>query len=357
MHQRALRAIVDRALNDPVSSNRLAALHALQDFDDPTVVSTYLDRAANDQDESVRNNAIRYFSRPPRADGFEPLADLLLSGKHPRSAASVASVLMEIDQHKAWPIIIDAAEQDRVDDQRLRLLTIASQRPDLRKGRYIYWPTDADGLRELIRNTYTIVGEGYGETEIGEVVKNLEHPNSVVRGDCVSALGYLRTTMAVAPLLRLAEESKGGSRYHAGLMALGTPEAIQFLCRSIQDAENARQRYSIVRRFDEARADRWAVPILIALLDDPGLIREVPDIGPGRSGMRPPPVHAAHSALHAVLRDLGFKTSTKNLPRGGTVNLKEEITGLEHWWAEHGEAFLKDEPVPSPKITSWFWSS
>ena len=118
-------------------------------------------------------------------------------------------------------------------------------------------------------------------------------------------------------------------------------------------SEDLARRKTAVRGL--ASAGRWAVPLLIQLLDDADLRQaghyEVPI--EGFSGHWPDG-HLAHVSLFQCLARAGLQGESKNLATGAYFNVDKEIAELKKWWARYGQRFLEGKSVPTPKISIVF---
>jgi hypothetical protein len=121
-------------------------------------------------------------------------------------------------------------------------------------------------------------------------------------------------------------------------------------------------------------ADRWAAPLLMALLDDPSLrvaARQDHDqnIPNTLVIVKHPETHRAHGSLYYFLGRFGLPGEVNNYSwPGPSVDVKgegpphdvdKEMKRLKTWWTKHGADFLAGVEVPNPQLTSppFFYSA
>jgi hypothetical protein len=161
-----------------------------------------------------------------------------------------------------------------------------------------------------------------------------------------------RASSVVRALTRELDRNPAHRACYALLAMAGTPKAVAYFEQALQSPDVQARTMAVDGL---ASGDRWAVPLLMSALDDPGLYKHPPsfeaELG---SGQEPwPEEHAAHQALFQGLYRFGLKGESLNLasPENRTFNVRQEIKGLKDWWAKHGEAFMQGKTVPAPKIT------
>jgi len=354
MSDRTLQALALIIASDPEPIVREAAVRSLRGLENSRAVPVLTTHGIKDPNLSVCLTAVGQLDERGDRAAFAPLAQLLEKVSDWQRQQAICDALVNIDYRAAWPLVMKVAEREDDDYRRFQRLYTASRRPDRYPPSVRHWPKDMDELHQLVRNTYTIAGERYGAKEVQQILEHIDADNDLVRMECGYALGYLRATATVPTLIAHAKKSKNDFVHRRTLMTMGTPEAVEFVARSIRDA-NQQERRSLLSMLQDSEAGRWAVPLLIVLLDDRGLLYEYP-----KQTESPWPSacdrHAAHTALVGVFWRVGMKVNQQNLAIEREFDLHEEIRGLKEWWAEHAERFLRDEPVPSPRITSVFWS-
>ena len=133
---------------------------------------------------------------------------------------------------------------------------------------------------------------------------------------------------------------------------IASPQAVDYLLDVIQ-SPNEDPRGAAIDALG-SQGGRWAVPVLIDLLDDPTLRtshKGEPFPIAAFDGIWPDG-HRAHMALFNCLYRAGLEGNSINLATGERNDVNEEIKRLKAWWKEHGEDFLQGRPVPNPNITT-----
>lgn len=350
-----LRTMSILLAKDPEPSVRTQVLYNCRRMGDDAAVHMITGHALDDQDRSVFTQAVRQLGERRNRGAFMPLMVALQKAKNWQWRQPVMQALLQIDHAAAWPLVVEVAENETDDGRRFQYLRMASSAPSSSTNYYEHWPRELASIETLVRNAYTIVGERYQDKELQRIAGQLGSRNTYVRNECARALGHLHATCAVPKLIDQAKGSENVTVYHRTLMTIGTVEAVEFLVNEFRDAD-PKKRHWLVDQFQQSEAKRWAVPLLIAMLDDRGL----------RTDSREPlsghhevdfQNHRAHTSLYCLLSAYGFKVQTKNLAHGGEFNLDVEIRNLKNWWAKHGADFLRNKSVPEPTITSVFFAS
>lgn len=350
-----LRTMSALLANDPEPNVRTQVLYNCRRLDDDTAIRMITGHALDDQDISVFTQAVQQLGERRDRSAFMPLMVALQKANNWQWRQPVMQALLQVDHAAAWPLVVEIAENETDDGRRFQCLRMASSTPSNSTTYYEHWPKELASVESLVRNAFTIVGEKYQEKELQKIAGQLGSQNAYVRNECARALGHLHATSTVSTLIEHARESKNATVYHRALMTIGTLEAIEFLVDEFRDAE-PKKRYWLVDQFQQSEAKRWAVPLLIAMLDDRGL--QVDSREPLRGHHEVDfAYHRAHTSLYCLLSAYGFKTQSKNLAQGGKFDLDAEIRRLKNWWANHGKEFLQHKPVPEPTITSVYFAS
>lgn len=149
-------------------------------------------------------------------------------------------------------------------------------------------------------------------------------------------------------------------KFHV-LAEIATPEAIEYLSQRLH-SRHPQTRELVIQGLANG-ADRWAAPVLIALLDDPALKVEAKkfDYGLAINGPGPafipgwPESHKAHSALYSLFSRFGLKGESRNLYLNQSNNVPDEIARVKAWWKQYGPDFLAGKAVPTPSLTTvWY---
>ena len=214
---------------------------------------------------------------------------------------------------------------------------------------FTYWPHDLLELRQLTRDAGTFAGEHFGSDKYVQLLKHIDSPCWSVSSACIHALSQLNSNYAVPAILELIP--KKGSAYNA-LAKIASPLAVTYLLKVIQlPDDNIR---AMVVDALGYQGGRWAVSILIELLDDQSLRTTHKGERFRIDGFdgRWPDGHRAHSALGRCLSRAGLQGAMLNLATGKKYDVDAEIKRLKIWWKKHGDDFLRGKRVPNPNITS-----
>lgn len=351
--RRAVEALRQAFRNDPDPLVREYAAGSLGNTRSPKAIPALVE-ALNDPDQSVRWHAILSLRRVGDRRALKPLAALFESDKGRFHRYQIARALVEIDYEFAKEALLRWAEKAEDNNLRRFLLRLAENPPRTSDSRYPGGFADVFGLA---RDARTIAGERYGKGEILRLLMHIESSNWHLRSACVGALGHLDAPSAVPAIVRASERHPGREEYYSALARIATPKAIECLLSAARSADLHTKKVAVQGL---GYGGRWAVPLLIVLLDDPDLRLRHPEDKNLEAMVfsltRWPDGHVAHHALLNCLAEAGFKVQHINLATGGYFNVDKEIAGLKKWWATYGEQFLEGQPVPSPKISSVFLS-
>lgn len=195
------------------------------------------------------------------------------------------------------------------------------------------------------------MGEQYGHAEIEQLLEHIDSPYSTVSYYCIFGLGEMRAVSAIPAIIELLEWRPREIGFIV-LVRMATPEAVQYIARAVRWEDLARRKAAIRGL---AYAGRWAVPLLIQLLNDADLRQAEHYEAPieGFSGHWPDG-HLAHVSLFQSLTRAGLRGESKNLATGAHFDVDKEIAELKKWWARYGQRFLEGKSIPTPKISIVF---
>ena len=227
----------------------------------------------------------------------------------------------------------------------------------MESGKYpiAYWPPELLEIRQLACDANTLAGERFGKREISQLVANIDSPEWGVASGCLSALGSLRADSAVPAIIASVpkhDPKVPASFAFSALAAIASPEAVKYMLDVIQ-SDDRDKRLAALQGLQDA-GGRWAVPVLVELLDDPSL-RKPGFRDPNLMQVEWPDEHLAHVALSCCLGRAGLQGVMVNRASGATFNVDEEIRHLKAWWKDNGEDFLRGKMVPSPRISMVFY--
>lgn len=318
--KKAVPALSLAIKSHPDPGVRDAAISSLGQTFQPDGVPALIE-ALNDPDPSVRNSAMSSIKYPRDKRAIEPLKRLVNT---PGSGHVAEGAIQHI----------------------------------LHEQGYAWWPPETLPLWQLYQDSQTIKRETFGDAEYKALIDGLNSANPTLVYHCLFALGNMDARQAVPAIMQVAESQM---KFHV-LAEIATPEAFEYLVQRLHSLHQQTREVAILGLADGG--DRWAAPLLIALLDDASL--KVPEVKDpmGLNGNRAnfslnwPEWHRAHSALFMFFSRFELKGKWINLANGqpdGKVS--EEITRLKAWWQKHGADFLAGKPVPSPELTTYFGSS
>ena len=334
-------------LNDSDITVRATAALSLGNLFDPKGIPALL-TALKDPEFRVNMSAVMALMFLRSRETFDPLRAIL---DNPKADAQLreaaAKALRHIDPANGTKAVQEAFEKEKDESLCHNYQVVLNESPF----DYDYWPPELLALRQLTKDAATLAGEQFGDAEIKQLLAYIRSDSNTASNFCLLALGALRVESAVPAIIALGPQ-KGC--VCSALAQIASPEAVAFLLDVLQ-SPNPEIRKTGIRALGE-HAGRWAVPVLVELLDDPGL-RKKRD--PSPDGMEWPDTHEAHAALWLCLNRAGLKNSILNLadPQGRTFNVDEEIKRTKVWWQEHGEDFLQGKSVPSPNLTAVWWIS
>lgn len=328
---------------DSTSFVRFTAAMSLGQIFDPRAVLALL-TALEDEDFHVSIRAIRALAYLENAQAFEPLKEILDDfdvDSQLREAA--ARALLQIDRDAGQRAIREVLLVETSEWKRHNFgVVLKNYRP------INYWPPDMLDVLQLTRDASTFAGEGFGTEELQQLLQHIDSPDSTVSSGCLRALDELNAISTVHRIIAVAPE--GSSLY--ALAKIASPEAVSYLLDAIQSPDDT-IRKPVIRALGE-QGGRWAVPILIELLDDPSL-RITGAVEPAQidgGGITWPDEHWAHSALFSCLSRAGLKGVFVNLATHATFDVDDEVRHLKAWSIAHGEDFLAGKSVPNPRVSS-----
>jgi HEAT repeat protein len=341
-----------RALqNDPRPVVRWVAATGLGWIYSPKAVPALID-ALKDENPGVRTNALLSLAnfaylRDKRAVGA--LTEIVESGSDGELRQRAADVLLWIDFDGTKNLLLKVAEKEQDNYLRSILLRKAKSKSPPREYHYHYWPPHLLHVHQLTKDVQTVAGEEFGEREIEQLLEHIDSPSgTVVAYDCIVALGRMRAVSAIPEIIRLLERKPLRIGYFS-LARMATPEAVRYIAKAVRSPDLQTKKAAVGGL---GESGRWAVPLLIQLLDDadlrtPGHYEEPIDAFSGHW----PAEHLAHQSLFQCLAEAGLLGERKNLATGAQFDVDEEIAGLKKWWDRYGQAFLEDKTVPTPKIS------
>jgi HEAT repeat protein len=327
---------------DPADYVRSTAASALGQIYDPKAIPALL-AALDDQDFQVRHSAIGALINLKDQQASEPLKTILGNAQvDAQLRHAAAGALIWINREAGAKAIGEVLAKETDESLRHNLNVVLKSDYS-----YFYWPPDLLELRQLTRDAATLAGESFGDAEIDQLLKHIHSPHEAVLSACLRALGQLNAKTVVPAIIAGTPHDRYTFR---ALVKIASPQAVEYLLETIQSSdENTR-----VMAIGALGSHRWAVPLLIELLDDPSLRtthKGDPFPVDAFNGIWPDG-HRAHVALTGSLVMAGMRGSMINLASGKRFNVDLEIERLKVWWKEHGEAFLQGNPVPNPNITS-----
>jgi HEAT repeat protein len=308
-----------------------------------------------------------------------PLSDVVKSSPKSSSRSIAVSSLGQTLHPSAIPVVIDALKDQDTSVksaaiitlgycQDLRAVTALQSLLDDRSVGYLIpnaiaqiesqnsnsWPADALDLLQLCRDSATLKREGFGRLEHERLLVGLKSKHAVIRTKCLFALGDLRAADAVSDIIALTDRD---SVKYVVLSEIGTSDAVNHVIRAL-NSDDASVRTSAIYGLQEG-ADRWAAPLLFALLADPSLIWK-PEKEKTPAGLwhdvKWPVSHQAHTAIFSFLSRFGLAGEWRNLYLGQSNDVRQEIDRLQtEWWPKHGNDFVAGKQVPNPNLsTVWY---
>jgi HEAT repeat protein len=334
---------------DPDDYVRSEAASSLGQTYDPKAIPALV-AALKDEDLHVLISTIRALKYLKAKRAVEPLKKILenteVDGQLRHAAAEA---LFHIDRDVGSKSITDVLMKETDESMRHNLNAVLES-----SSGYAYWPPDLLKVRQLTRDAATLAGERFGNAEFDQLLEHIDSPYWAVSSGCLHALGQLNVRSAVPAIIALAARKRGA--YNA-LAKIASSQALMYLLEALQSPdENIRATAIDALGY---RGGRWAVPILIELLDD----RSLRSTHTGErfpvdafDGIWPDG-HKAHSALHLCLGRAGLQGTLLNLANGKKYDVDAEIKHLKVWWEKHGDYFLRGKRVPNPNITAVFLST
>jgi HEAT repeat protein len=328
---------------DPDGYVRSEAASSLGQTYDPKAIPALL-AALEDEDFHVLSSTIRALKYLKAKLAVEPLKKILenteVDGQLRRAAAEA---LFHIDRDAGRKAIGDVLVKETNESIHNVVLESSSGNG--------YWPPDLLKVRQITRDAATLAGERFGSAEFDQLLKHIDSPYWAVSSGCLHALGQLNVRSAVPAIIALGPKKE--SAYNA-LAKIASPQAVTYLLEAIQSPDE-----NICATATDAlgyQGGRWAIPILIELLDDPCLRSTHKG---ERFSFAPfdgilPDGHKAHSALCLCLGRAGLQGTSLNLASGKKYDVDAEIKRLKVWWEKHGDDFLRGKRVPNPNITHVF---
>jgi HEAT repeat protein len=294
--------------------------------------------ALESSDAGVRSAASNSLGQSFLPAAVEPLLKALPKEKHPHTLIMALMYLRDpraIEPLQKWT---NDPSYGQIASEAIRHIQYG--------GGYAWFPAESLPDRLLCREADTWRGESYGPNEIQRMIKLLSSENPNLASEAALFLGRLHADEAVPAL------AKGHYGYtEIALAEIASPEAIDALFRRLHTPEPYLREATISAL---ASADRWAAPLLIALLDDRTLML------PGHAGLdglggrglgKWPDEHRAHAALWQLFANCGLKGPVVNLAQGESPDILAEIPRVKSWWKVHGEDFMQGKDVPNPNLT------
>ena len=337
----AVPYLSDAVRTDSDKFIRFDAAHYLGQIFDPNAVPALL-IALEDKEYYVQIGAANAlgFLRDKRA--FEPLREILENtNANGQVRHAAAEAILRIEKEEGSKVIQAAIIKDKNDSMRNNFNAVLKS-----YGETGYWPPDLLDLYQLTKDADTLAGESFSETEIKKLLEYIDSSYWSVSSGCLNALAKLKASKTVPEII--ARGRKGSGFYHC-LAKIGSPEAVEYLLECIQSTDRNIRTGAIDGLGD---AGKWAVPVLVELLDDQSLRtthRGEAEPIDAFNGIWPDS-HKAYISLQLCLSNNGVKSTWMNLASGAKFNIDDEIRHLKEWWNNYGEDFLQGKTVPNPNL-------
>ena len=321
---------------------RSTATNELGGIFDSNAVPVLLEALNNDEDFFVKISAARALAYLKDKRAFEPLKKLIedteVDGQIREAAANA---IFRIDEEEGSKVIQEAITKESEEYMRHNFNVVLESTSE-----HGYWPLNLLGLHQLTKDADTLAGENFSEKEIRLFLDNIDSSYWSVYSGTLHALAVLKVSDAVPEII--ARGSRSSSFYQC-LAQIGSPEAGDYLIKCIQSEDQDIRNMAIEGM---GYGGKWAVPILVQLLDDMSFRRiHKGDIFPiDAFNGRWPDTHRAYDALYLCLSNHGLKGGMINLATGAKYNIDEEITRIKDWWKMYGEDFLQGKDVPTPNL-------
>jgi beta-lactamase regulating signal transducer with metallopeptidase domain/HEAT repeat protein len=311
---KAVGPLSDALKSSPDSSVRSVAASALGQTFQPTAIPALIS-ALDDPDPQVRSSVLN-------------------SIKYPRDARAITPLERFVNDPGAGHVASDAIRH--------------IQSPQ----GYAWWPADRVDLWQLCQDAHTLKGERYRDAELNQLTAGLKSDDGTITYCCLFALGRLRSKESISAIIHAPLSAM---KFHV-LAEISTPDAIEYLIQRLHSLNPQTRELTIQGLADGA--DRWAAPLLIALLDDPTLKVEARKMEfTGRPSIENwPEWHRAHSALYSFFSRFGLTGEWRNLYGNQTNNVPEEITNLKAWWKQHGADFVAGKKGPTPNLSTVYYN-
>jgi HEAT repeat protein len=313
---------------------------------DTNAVPALLD-ALDDSDYFVQISAARALAYIKDKRAIEPLKKLIentVVNGQVRNAA--AEAIFRIDKEKGSKVIQDAIAKEKNEFVRQNFNAVLQS-----TGGYAYWPPDLLEIHQLVKDADTLAGESYSEKEIKRLLDYIDSSYWAVSSGCINALAKLNAGKTVPEIIARGSIS---STFYSCLAQIASPEAVDYIVECIQSKDQALRERTIEGM---GYGGKWAVPILVELLNDTSLRRI------HKSGILPaidafngnwPDSHRAYDALFLCLSNQGLRGTSINLASGARLDIDEEIQRFKKWWNDYGEDFLQNKNVPNPNMKMAF---
>lgn len=354
--ERAVEPLAAAFRREPSADWRSVLLVALGRTESPLAIPTLI-AGLQDQSPDVREQAARNLGQYQDQKAYDALAQRLPSDPDTKVCGVIAQALVAIDFPSAAPLLTRLANTSKslaVTDEngagnlRGAFRQLVQSRPSI----FYHHPVAADlPLLQLASDARTIRSEHFPKADLDQLLAQIplfaQNPKrKSLAYSAAAALALLRCGESAPLILR----TLGRTTDSLYLLAhFPTPEAVAALAEAARGEDQSLREFTV--RIMGGKEKPWLVPLLIALLDDPRLIRPAhPEDSPtGESVVQDwPATHLAHDALGYSLGGtlVNLADLDAKLP-----DLPAENVAIKAWWAKNRQDFIAGKPVTPPRIT------
>ena len=305
----------------------------------PDEAGAVLVDALADVNYNVRLNAVKELGNIGYIDAFATLQVIVLNtGEEPQMRVVAAGSLVEIDPDRGRAIVNQAEEEVPIENSTFKFETA------FMLGGYESTDELIAKLSELdavLKDIDTVVGESYGQKEMGVLLKYIKHPDYMVAHRCFGALTMLGDGVAITAWMAV----KGKLLYRDIRYISSDRSDRRMVCgpnRIAPGTEGMR-----ILKILAHDGERWAVPLLVDLLD----VVSAQKLGVS-SGAIVWDSYTVYSALYIRLEALGMtgQKLRSGIPESELPTLEDEIARARQWWVEYGEDFCSGKEVPNTRL-------